>query len=94
MIIKKSDYNKFEKFNGTWPFSVDQVKLRPIFIRGRLVFALLYRFKKYALSGLLEGYGFKPLESSGIWSSDPEISQFYKSLSPFFEFCKLISEKI
>jgi len=56
-------------------------------------FAIIYNFRAFALSGLLEGYGFEKLENSGIWADNPTMTKLdkdaapcKKDLTPFFEY--------
>ena len=99
MIIKKSILNTHKKYRGTWPFNVDEVAVARINLTNLTgiepAFSICHEYKVYALSGILEGHGFRPLESSGIWANKPKSKTCFgecvtvkKSLSPFFEFCK------
>lgn len=89
MIIKKSMLNTHKKYRDTWPFNVDEVAVTRINIGDEAAFSICHEYKVYALSGILEGHGFRPLDDSGIWALETGFSvPVKKSLSPFFGFCK------
>lgn len=97
MIIQKLMFDKPEK----WPFSVDKLAVfrfdighNPCFdIENNFCFVIVHNYKSYALSGILEGYGFLKLEDSDIWADNQEIPGTKKSLTSFFEFCKWHSKE-
>jgi hypothetical protein len=94
MIVKKSMLNTHKKYMDTWPFNVDEVAVTRINIGGEPAFSICHKYRVYALSGVLEGHGFAPLETAGIWADHNGSKINFgdtahkKSLSPFFEFCE------
>ena len=87
MIIKKSNFNfSGKKYRGKWPFTVDQVAILKTKVEEYDAFGIIHNFGAFALSGILESYGFAKLEEAGIWADNPEIPGTKKSLTPVFEY--------
>lgn len=88
MIIKKNMLKKKD-----WPFTVSEITVMTIEIETKLAFLIIHNFKAFALSGLLESHGFKPLVKSNIWDDHKNIKGIKKSLTPFFIFLNNITKK-
>lgn len=97
MIIKKKNFNLTPGFRGKWPFTVPEITILKMTVgeEGNKLdaFAVIHNFGAFALSGVLEGYGFHKLETAGIWAKDrcavvDNNGLQRKSLTPFFEYLK------
>lgn len=106
MIIKKQRFNLTPRCKGKWPFTVPEVAVMMIRSDNKaakkinIMFAVVHDFDVFALSGGLESHGLKPLVKSGIWADDYSTKRngevisavAKKSLSPLFEYLKLLVE--
>lgn len=82
--------NTHKKWKGTWPFTVDQVAVLKLDFKQLKCFALVHKYKIYALSGALDN-NFHKLEESGIWKDEQDHK---KSLTPFFDFIEWQSKRM
>jgi hypothetical protein len=91
MIIKKKNFNLTPGYRGKWPFTVPEVAIMKMTVGGESgkldAFAVIHNFSAFALSGILESYGFHKLGMSGIWADELIMGETVKkSLTPFFEY--------
>jgi hypothetical protein len=91
MIITKKRFNLMPGCRRKWPFTVPEVTVEMLLDhKGKeILFGLVHRFGRFALSGALENFGFDKLVNSGIWADvGPGVK---RDLTPFFGYIQTIA---